>query len=148
MRRAGKISAWVLGSLLLIVSLLIGAVYVAGNSASGLGGAFPSHLTLERLELSDARGVWLTADHIALSWSPLDLARRYIRAGSLTVARLSIDRAPLTSNQKSHAIPHIGIGHFSIDVVALGPALVGTAASLVNVTCHGPLRVRRCSMPV
>jgi translocation and assembly module TamB len=159
MRRAGKISAWVLGSLLLIVSLLIGAVYVAGNSASGrvaieqivyrltsgqvklagLGGAFPSHLTLERLELSDARGVWLTADHIALSWSPLDLARRYIRAGSLTVARLSIDRAPLTSNQKSHAIPHIGIGHFSIDVVALGPALVGTAASF-TLSGNGELR--------
>ena len=151
MRRALKIFAWTLGGLLLIASLLVGAVYVAGNSVagrlaierivyrltsaqvklSGLGGAFPSHMTLDRLELRDARGVWLTADHIALSWSPLDLLRRYIRADSLQVARLSIERAPVTSNHSSNpSIPHIGIGQFSIDVVALGPELVGTEASL------------------
>jgi translocation and assembly module TamB len=151
MRGALKISAWTLSGLLLFASLLIGALYVAGNSASGrlaierivyrvtsdqvklsgLGGAFPSHLTLDRLEISDARGVWLTADHIVLNWSPFDLLRRYIRADSLKVARLSIDRAPVTKDQGGKvSIPHIGVRQFSIDVVALGPELVGTAASL------------------
>jgi len=28
---------------------------------SGLAGSFPSHLTLEQLQLRDAAGVWLTA---------------------------------------------------------------------------------------
>ena len=151
MRRALKISAWTLGGLLLIAVLLVGAVYVAGNSVSGrlaierivyrltsaqvklsgLGGAFPAHMTLDRLELRDVRGVWLSADHIALSWSPLDLLRRYIRADSLQVARLSIERVPITSNHSSNpSIPHIGVGQFSIDVVVLGPELVGTEASL------------------
>jgi translocation and assembly module TamB len=159
MRRALKIFAWTFGGLLLIAALLVGGVYVAGNSASGrlaierivyrltsaqvklsgLGGAFPSQLTLDRLELSDIHGVWLTADHIALNWSPLDLARRYIRADSLKVARLSIDRLPVTSEGGKVSIPHIGIGQFSIDVVALGPELAGTAVSL-KLSGRGELR--------
>jgi translocation and assembly module TamB len=160
MRRALKISAWTFGGLLLIVALLVGSVYVAGNSASGrlaierivdrltsgqvklsgLGGAFPSQLTLDRLELRDARGVWLTAEHIVLKWSPLDLARGYIRADRLKVARLSMDRAPVTSKQGGRvSIPHIGIGQFSIGVVELGPELVGTAASL-SLSGRGELR--------
>src|ERR1700691_131845 len=159
MRRALKIFAWTFGGLLLIAALLVGGVYVAGNSASGrlaierivyrltsaqaklsgLGGAFPSQLTLDRLELSDIHGEWLTADHIALNWSPLDLARRYIRADSLKVARLSIDRLPVTSEGGKVSIPHIGIGQFSIDVVALGPELAGTAVSL-KLSGRGELR--------
>src|ERR1700691_6735678 len=160
MRRALKIFAWTFGGLLLIAALLVGGVYVAGNSASGrlamerivyrltsaqvklsgLGGAFPSHLTLDRLELSDVHGVWLWADHIALNWSPPDLARRYIRADSLKVARLSMQRLPVTSDHGGKvSIPHIGIGQFSIDVVELGPELVGTAVSL-NLSGRGELR--------
>ena len=160
MRRVLKIFAWTLSGLLLIAALLVGGVFVAGNSASGrlaierivyrvtsaqvklsgLGGAFPSQLTLDRLEISDAHGVWLTADHIALNWSPFDLLRRYIRADSLKIARLSIDRAPVSSNPSSKvSLPHIGIRQCSIDVVALGPELVGTAASL-KLSGSGELR--------
>jgi translocation and assembly module TamB len=159
MRRALKISAWALCALLLLAALLTGGLWVAGNTAqgrlslerityrltssqvklSGLGGAFPTQLTLDRLELSDKHGVWLSADHIALRWSPLALLERYIHVDSLKAARLTIDRAPITEpHSGSTSVPHIGIGQFSIDVVELGPALVGTAASF-SASGHGEL---------
>src|SRR5580692_12919557 len=115
MRRSLRISAWIAGSLAALMVLLIVAVLVAGNSGAGramierltyrltdgnvkltgIGGSFPSDLTLERLELIDRGGVWLTAEHIALRWSPSALLARRIRAYSLIVARLDMERTPL-----------------------------------------------------
>ena len=91
MRRALKISAWAMGAASLLALLLGGTVFIAGNtdsgramierltlrltsghvSLSGLNGSFPQGLTLERLQLSDYRGVWLTAERVSVGWSPL-----------------------------------------------------------------------------
>jgi translocation and assembly module TamB len=153
MRRAVKITAWVLGSAALLAVLLVAAVLVVGNTApgramiervtyrltggyvklSGLGGSFPTQLTLDRLELIDRGGVWLSADHIALRWSPWALLERRISAQSLQVARLDMERAPLSEASKDNGpvtLPHIDIARFSIDVVQLGAALAGRAATL------------------
>ncbi len=81
MRRALKISAWVAGASALLILLLGGALFIAGNtdagramieklthgltsghvSLSGLSGSFPQHLMVEHFQLSDGRGVWLRA---------------------------------------------------------------------------------------
>ncbi len=73
MRRALKIPAWTLGSLLLLGVLLVGALLIVGNSESGraliirqtssltdghvqlagIKGSFPAALDLDRLQLSD-----------------------------------------------------------------------------------------------
>lgn len=153
MRRSLRISAWILGSLAALMVLVIVAVLVAGNTGAGrtmiarltyrltggdvqltgLGGSFPADLTLDRLELVDRGGVWLTAEHIALRWSPSALLERRIRADRLTVARLDMERTPLPSATPSTGkpfIPHIDIDRFSIDVVQLGAALAGRPATL------------------
>ena len=98
MRRAAKISAWVLAASVLLLAALLGGVWIAGNTdpgrawierltyrltsgyvkLSGLGGAFPTQLTLDHLELIDRDGVWLTADHLSLRWSPLRWLERRI----------------------------------------------------------------------
>ncbi len=153
MRRWLRISAWIAGSLALLMALLIVAVLVAGNTAAGramierltyrltdgtvkltgLGGSFPSDLTLDRLELIDRGGVWLTAEHIALRWSPSALLQRRIQARSLNVARVDMERTPLPSATPSTGkptVPHIDIDRFSIDVVQLGAALAGRPATL------------------
>jgi len=77
MRRKLKISAWVVGSVLLLCAVLITALFIAGNTGpgramiedltyrltakqvkvSGLAGSFPQALTVEKLELSDDRGI-------------------------------------------------------------------------------------------
>jgi translocation and assembly module TamB len=153
MRRSLRISAWVAGSLAALMALLIVAVLVAGNTGAGramierltyrltagtvklggLGGSFPSDLTLDRLELIDRGGVWLTAEHIVLSWSPSALLERRIRARSLTVARLDMERTPLPSGAPRTGkafVPHVDIDRFSIDVLQLGAALAGRPATL------------------
>src|SRR5258708_35886306 len=105
MRRALKISAWVVGASSLLVLLLGGALFIAGNtdsgrtmiekltrdltsghvSLSGLSGSFPQHLMVEHFQLSDDRGVWLRAERVTLDWfAPALLPRRehvWTRAG-------------------------------------------------------------------
>jgi translocation and assembly module TamB len=153
MRRSLRISAWIAGSLLALLALLIVALLVVGNTGAGramiervtyrltdgnvkltgLGGRFPSDLTLDRLELIDRGGVWLTAEHIALRWSPYALLERRIRAKSLTVARLDMERTPLPSGTPSTGkpyVPHVDIDRFSIDVVQLGAPLTGRPVTL------------------
>jgi translocation and assembly module TamB len=152
MRKALRSAVWSLGTLVLLVVLAIGAVLVAGNTAGGralierttarltdgkvqligLGGSFPSQIELGRLQLSDDEGVWLTADHISLSWSPLDMIEYYVKAQSVHVARLDIVRRPV-NHSPSHGeakVPEIDVGQFSIDVLALEPQLVGIKALL------------------
>jgi translocation and assembly module TamB len=155
MRRALKIAAWIFGSLLLLVAVLVSVVLVAGNNESGralivrltsrftdgqvqlsgIGGSFPEALDLDRLQLSDARGVWLFADHISLRWSPWALLGRDVRIDSLHVGLLHIERAPVskpeTKPSSSFSFPHSDLTHLSIDTLELGPDLAGTATSLV-----------------
>jgi translocation and assembly module TamB len=153
MRRSLRISAWVAGSLAALLVILLVAVLVAGNTGAGramierltyrltdgnvkltgLGGSLPSDLTLDRLELIDRGGVWLTAEHIVLHWSPSALLEGRIRARSLNVARLDMERTPLPSLSPSKSkpyVPHVDIDAFSIDVVQLGAQLVGRPATL------------------
>src|SRR6202035_1338421 len=106
MRRALKISAWTVGSLALVLLLLSATLFIAGNtdsgramiekltlrltsghvSIAGLAGSFPRHLTVERLELRDERGVWLSAEHVTLDWSPSALLGRRLQVDNLHVA--------------------------------------------------------------
>ncbi|HWY95890.1 MAG TPA: translocation/assembly module TamB domain-containing protein [Steroidobacteraceae bacterium] len=152
MRRGLKISAWVVGSVGVLIVALLGAVWVAGNTdsgrklierltyrltagqvrLSGLSGSFPMQLTLDELQLSDGRGAWLTADHLALRWSPLKLLERRIRVDELQVARLHMERAPGGGQQHGGtvSIPHIDVGRFSIDTLELGAPLTGIPVML------------------
>src|SRR5260221_3361246 len=161
MRRVAKISAWVLAASILLVAALIGTVWIAGNpdpgrgwierltyrltsgyvKVSGLGGSFPTQLTLDHLELIDRSGVWLTADDISLRWSPLRWLERRIYVDELQLKRLHMERAPVGDGRSggSTSIPHIDVGKFSMDAVELGAALVGTPTTL---SLRGKLELR------
>ena len=161
MRRALKISGILGATVLLLVVALVAALFIAGNTdsgramiekltarltsghvqLSGLAGSFPAALQLDRLQLSDDHGVWLTADHISLKWSPMALITRHIQVDSLQVARLHIDRKPISkpNDNSTVSIPHIDIARLSVDALELGPQLVGTPVSLV-VHASGHLR--------
>jgi translocation and assembly module TamB len=155
MRRALKISAWTVGSLLVLIIVLFCALLVIGNTESGraliirttasltdghvqlagINGSFPAALDLDRLQLSDDQGVWLDAQHISLRWSPLGLLAGHIQVNSLHVGLLDMERTPITKpdNKPSteFTFPHSDITQLSVDTLKLGPALVGTATSLV-----------------
>ena len=155
MRRTLTISAWVVGALALLC-LLVGAVlYIAGNtdrgrvmiekltyaltsgqvSLSGLSGSFPRQLTLDRLELRDERGVWLWAERVTVTWSPMALAAGRIQVGTVHARSVDMERLPVSS-PKPHgsdtaSIPHIDVADLSVDRVKLGRELAGTPAELV-----------------
>jgi len=153
MRRAARISAWIVGSLLTVIVALVAAVWIAGNTASGraliersitrfsegrmqvsgLSGSFPAAIDLARLQLADEHGVWLTAERISLRWSPLALLARHLKVERLQFARLAIERRPVNQpSQKSSStsVPHADVDQVSIEALELGPELTGVRATL------------------
>jgi translocation and assembly module TamB len=154
MRRTLKISTWTMGGLALLAILLGGTVFIAGNTdsgramierltlrltsghvaLSGLNGSFPQRLTLERLQLSDYRGVWLTAEKVSVDWSPMALLARRIQVASLHAAAVDMERLPESPpNSPSSgpvSIPRIDVAALSVDTVKLGAQLAGTPATL------------------
>lgn len=161
MRRSLKILAWTAGGLALLLALVIGTVLIVGNTAagrvqieklvarltggnvllSGLAGSFPSHLTLEELQLKDAAGVWLTAKKIELDWTPWGYLERRLQIDRLQVASIDMERLPQSSSTTtSHgevSIPRIDVAQASLNLVHLGAQLAGTPATLAaNGSAH------------
>jgi translocation and assembly module TamB len=153
MRRVLRITSWIAGSVLLAVVALVAALLIAGNTSSGriwlehvtarvtsghvrisgLAGSFPAAINLQQLQLADARGTWLTAERVALHWSPLALLTRHVTVESLILGRLVIERAPVSAPSKkgsSTRLPHIDVARLSIDALELSPQLTGLRATL------------------
>lgn len=161
MRRALRITAWTLGALVLLLALLVAAVLIAGNTTggralieratarlsdghvrlSGLSGSFPAAIDLGQLQLSDDRGVWLSAERISLRWSPLALLVRHVTVAQLRLARLDVERRPVSAPPRragtGTSLPRIDVERFSIDTLELGPELAAARAVLtVRGTAH------------
>jgi translocation and assembly module TamB len=158
MRRARRWLIWVLAGIPLAVLLLAVCALLAANtplgrralmqgiaratggavSITGLAGRIPDRLRVERVVLKDAHGVWLTADNIAVTWSPLRLISRWLEAEDLEIGTLVLQRLPAgsasgTSSEKSflHAIR---VDRVDVDRLELGAELAGAP---VAVTVHG-----------
>jgi translocation and assembly module TamB len=154
MRRALRSFAWIVGCAAALMVLVVAAVLIGGNtdagraaiekltfrltsghvSIAGLAGSFPRHLEVERLELSDYRGVWLSADKVSVDWSPLAMLVRRIQIDALHALRADMERLPESApNAPSNpvSIPRIDASAVSIDVARLGAELAGRPASLV-----------------
>jgi translocation and assembly module TamB len=154
MRRKFKIIGAALGGLLLLILLIGGALVITGNTGpgramiermtsgltgghvklTGLAGSFPAQLTLEKLQLSDDRGVWLTAERLSLRWTPSALLLHRLQIDSLHAAVVVMERLPESSSDAHTAppsIPHIDAASVSIDELKLGPQLTIIPAPLV-----------------
>jgi translocation and assembly module TamB len=159
MRRGWRISAWALGAALTVIVLFIAGVLFAGNTAggrvlleratarlsgghvrlSGLAGTFPAAIDLGQLQLSDEQGVWLTAQHVSLRWSPLALLVRHVNVQRLQLERVNIERRPVSqsSRRSGTRLPRIDIGQLSIGALELGPRLASVRATLaIQGTAH------------
>ncbi len=155
-----KKSAWVIGLAAAVALVLAAALLVAGNTGpgramieratyrltaghvrmSGLDGSFPVHLTLARLQLIDDQGIWLTAEQVAVDWSPLALLDWRVQVDALTVARLDMERRPLAQATSGGVpMPSVEVERFAIGVFNLGAQLAGTPATL---RVQGGVRLR------
>lgn len=154
MRRFLKISGWLVGGFVLLMIALGGTVWILGNTdggrariekltdrltggyvrLSGLSGTFPQHLRLQRLELHDTAGVWLSAEDIVLDWSPLAYLEARLQIDNVHAAVVDMQRLPRSSPNTSSGdarIPRIDVAHLSIDRLQLGEELAGAPATLV-----------------
>ncbi len=155
MRRPLKIMALVAGGVALLLMLVIGALFILGNTAggrvqieklvarltggqlqlSGLAGSLPSHLTLQQLEVRDKAGVWLTAKKIELDWAPWAYLEGRLQIDRVHAASVDIERLPqstsTTPSNREVSIPRIDVSRATLDLVYLGAQLAGAPTSLV-----------------
>jgi translocation and assembly module TamB len=157
MPRGVRIAAWSLGGLLLLILILVAAVVIIGNTAggrrllenetakltsgrvriAGLGGAFPATIDIASLQLSDPKGVWMTAERVSLHWSPLALFAWDMHIESLDIRAADVARRPVSTSAKtsrasssSSSLPAINIDRMGVDTLVLEPAAAGMSARL------------------
>ncbi len=98
----------------------------------GLGGQLPDRPTLQKLELADSHGIWLTAQNLTAVWDPWALLQRRVAVQSAHAQRIDWSRLPVASSHGTHhaRIPDIDVHEATADAVGLSAALAGTASTL------------------
>lgn len=174
MRWLKRILLALLGLVLLLVIAMAGVVVTLNTPAGqrfavrqinhfgghyihlgGLAGSFPSDLTVPSLQLIDSKGVWLNAEQIRLTWSPLALLRRHLLIQALTAQTIDIARSPIyppgkpkEQNSSQFSLPRmrITLSRLEIGALHLPPSLAGQAVTL-HVTGHAVLpNLRRANL--
>ncbi len=117
-RRFFAIAAGIVGAPLLVLLLALGLAQtppgkrlLAGTiedlasspgqqvRVSGLSGFVPFDIGVERIEIADRNGVWLTASEVSLDWSPLALLRNHLKIERLQANAVTVERQPVASEQ-------------------------------------------------
>lgn len=100
-------------------------------------GTLPHDFQIYDVAVSDAEGVWLTADRIALAWQPTDLLTRLFHVTALHVDDLEVARLPVGGESAPSGEPFqipsllvdVAIDDLAVrDVVLVAPVLGETAA--------------------
>jgi translocation and assembly module TamB len=156
-----RVLRWAAGILLVLLALPVLAVVVALTVANtdfgrrfiqnqtasltggmvridGLAGRFPDALRVERIQVSDADGPYVTVSGLSLDWSPTRLVRRIAEVDRLHADRLNFDRLPKSdarssgdSGGGSFDLPlQIDLRDLKIDQALIGAPVAGVAASL------------------
>jgi translocation and assembly module TamB len=100
----------------------------------GLAGRFPDSLRVARIEISDARGAWLTLDDVGLDWSPTALLRGTAEIDTLRAARITVPRLAVSSGRSSgdggFALPvGVVVHRLLVDRIDLGAPIATVPAS-------------------
>lgn len=110
----------------------------------GVHGDLLSEFGIDRITLSDASGVWLEAESIAVNWRPSSLANGPIRINLISVERVAIARTPdlpgdNSARQSGGTLPDFILNEARIDRLDLAEGIAGPAAIL---QAHGNMRLR------
>ncbi len=157
MRRLLKVLAIALAVLVAVPLVLIAIVLIGGNTQpgrdliarefgpltggsltiAGLSGRFPDRLHAVRVELHDTRGAYLTAENVALDWSPLRLFSGEFAAQRLAAERADLARMPVSAESSSgksssgSSLPvTVSVKQVEVARLDVAPALAGTALAL------------------
>jgi translocation and assembly module TamB len=155
-----RLLKWVLAAVLVIVAIPVLAIVVVAVGANidagrrlieqqtasltggmvrlqGLSGRFPDALRVQKIQVSDAKGPYLTITGLTLDWSPLKLVHRIAQIDQLQADQLDLPRLPesesssTSSSRGSSNLPiQIDLRHLHIAKATIGAPVAGAAASL------------------
>jgi translocation and assembly module TamB len=153
-----RLLKWVLGTLLILLAVPLLAVVVVlilanidpgrrlieSETASltggmvrieGLAGRFPDALRAGRIQVSDAKGPYVTISGLILDWSPLKLLRRtawidLVQADRLDFARLPESESKTSSSSSFNLPVQVNLRHVHINQAVVGAPVAGVAATL------------------
>jgi translocation and assembly module TamB len=136
----------VVAILLVVANVDPGRRFIQNETASltggmvhieGLAGRFPDALRVERIQVSDAKGPYVTISGLALDWSPLKLLQRTAVIDQLQADRLDLVRLPesestttSTSNGSFNLPVRVDLRHLRIGQAVIGASVAGVAATL------------------
>jgi len=93
----------------------------------GLSGRFPDALRVAQLQVSDAKGPYVTVNGLALDWSPLKLVHRVAQIDQLQADQLKFDRLPessgatKSSSSETFKLPvEIDLRHLHVNKAVVG----------------------------
>ncbi|HVP84406.1 MAG TPA: translocation/assembly module TamB domain-containing protein [Rhizomicrobium sp.] len=96
----------------------------------GLGGRFPENLRVSRLEVRDDKGLWLTADDVAVDWAPLAYLWNKIEIDNVTARQIDVLRRPVETSTSEGEGPHIEIAALKVDRLNVAEAVAWRKASI------------------
>ena len=156
MRRTIKILAWTTGVLLVLPVVMIALVLVVANMdwgrrlvehmtaqlsggqivLTGVSGHFPDDLRIARVELRDEQALWLSAENVAVQWSPTQLPHKALQVEQLHAGRIQLIRLPASSpspeeRKTSFQLPgRVDIARVEVNQLDIGAAVAGAGASV------------------
>lgn len=109
----------------------------------GLYVSFALNASVDRVDIADSEGVWLTASDIAVDWHPMQLISGDIDIASLKAGQVDLQRPPApqpdtaaqteqeSSGSGGFSLPfNIALDQLSIEEINLGDGLLGAPVSL------------------
>jgi translocation and assembly module TamB len=92
----------------------------------GLSGTLPQAIRLDRLEIRDADGAWLTASSLVLDWRPWRLLLGEISVTRVSIGEIAVTRSP-AGNGQATGLPLINleIREFAVGKAALASPVLG-----------------------
>lgn len=109
-------------------------------SIGSIEGALSSNAVIRDVRISDRNGVWLSLDRAHLVWTRTALLRGRLEINELQIDHLNIPRKPASTEEEKAAVSDepilpelpvkVIVERFSLQELALGEPIVGTAARL------------------
>ncbi|MGI9420031.1 MAG: translocation/assembly module TamB domain-containing protein [Geminicoccaceae bacterium] len=114
----------------------------SGINIAEIEGWIPLDMRIGRLELADRDGTWLTAEDIALEWSPSALVSARIRIDEIRAGHVELLRPPKTDDapepvsdepfrlpELPKSLPPITVERLALPDIKLGESVLGEPAS-------------------
>ena len=100
-------------------------------SLTGLNGAFSAHPTVDRIDIADRDGVWLTLENVEVVWNRSALLDRTLDIDVLRALKVTVLRKPVAAETKSTS-GGMSAPPLAIDIAAIAFPNVTVAAPVVG----------------